>query len=332
MKEKLLTLILTCLITLTFGTSCSNGLESNFEDISSNTISTTSETRQTTNDVTRDDDSDPTSDDLNDPQIDILTDDDRQRDDISQAFSNLDIPQDKLILLARGIFNSMLAVRQKYLISDNIALTVMVMRYIAEIGEFEIGYNDLKTSLQGFLEIANTTLSNDIWDVVNQLKKIKFGTAKGKFYVQLFTKNDKKLVYRIDEPMGDDILETLEIKNKTMIYFEDINTDEKKKEMSAFVKKKIKPIFFLPSSWFKKLNQVHEGIKQNIDIYLNAEDSKFMAVKVTAKDSKICLKSRKIKLRELYAMPGIKDGESPIPSIIFKGKTGLFSLKASIDQ
>ncbi len=255
------------------------------------------------------------------------------QEEIGRAFSNLNIPQEKLIVLARGIFKVMDAVTEKYLIADNISLTVFVLRYLAEIGEYEIVFNEIKSSLEGFLKLAETELSKEVWNSVQQIEKLRFGKKKNKYFVQLFTKNKESLFYNINEPLGDDILKSLEIQNKTTIYFEDINTEKEKESLVRFIKRKVTPLFFLPGKWFKKLNQVHSGIPKNIESYIAQEDLGLIPLKVTARRTKIHLKSRSIKLKRLYAMPSFKDrNDKPLPSVIIKGKTSLLPLKISIDR
>ena len=255
------------------------------------------------------------------------------QEEVTRAFSNINIPDNKLESLGLGIFTAIKSVSNTYPIADNITLTLLILRYLAEIGDYVVNYKDLKKTISGFLKLADFEMSESVWDLIHQVKKLKFGKSReNRTFVQVYTKNAGPLIYSINEPMGDDTIKTLELQNKTRLYFKDIKAVKPKESLIEFAVNKTSPFFLFPGHWFKKLNQVHKDIPKAIKFYVHNATKGKMPVKVEAKKAMINLESRKIEIKKLFVLPGISRNGQRLPSILFKGKTGFFSIRASIDQ
>ncbi|MCO4792610.1 MAG: hypothetical protein KC493_02770 [Bacteriovoracaceae bacterium] len=255
-------------------------------------------------------------------------------DDQTTAYTNLQLTDEQYKKLARGIFNVINGMSEKFFVSDSVGLSFYIFRYLSEIGEYEIVYKDMITLIDGFLKLAEYKLDDDVWSIVHQIRKLKFGKKNGKFWVKIFAKDKKNGIrYNIDSDMGGNKVKYLTISNGAEATFADIKTTDEKKNMIKFVKKKVRFLLMGLSS----INQVHEGIARNIQFHLSQENpvipikAEFSGMKVRVVTKSI-FKTIDFKLRKAYSIPGLKDGDSPLPSVVLLLKEKLMPLKISIDQ
>lgn len=255
-------------------------------------------------------------------------------DDQTTAYTDLQLTDEQYERLARGIFGVINNMSEKYFVSDSIGLTFYIFRYLSEIGEYEIVYKDIVTLINGFLKLAEYELSEDVWTIIHQIRKLKFGKKSGKFWVKIYAKDEKNgIIYQINEDMSGNLVKYMKIKDGAEITFEDIETKKQKRGLLKFLREKVRFIGFRLSA----INQVFTGIPKNIEFHMNKESiitpvkAEFKGVNVMIKTTSI-FKHIDFKLKEAYSVPGFKDGEEPLPTTVLLFKEKLMPLKVSIDQ
>lgn len=268
---------------------------------------------------------------INGDNTDIIEDED---DDQTTAYTDLQLTDEQYERLARGIFNVINNMSEKYFVSDSISLTFYILRYLSEIGEYEIVYKDIVTLINGFLKLAEYELSEDVWDIIHQIRKLKFGKKSGKHWVKIYAKDEKKgILYNINEDMSGNLVKHMTIQNGAEATFEDVVSKSQKKSLLKFLKEKVRFIGFRLSA----INQVFSGIPKNIEFHMNKESiitpvkAEFKGINVLIKTDSI-FKHIDFKLKKAYSVPGFKDGEDPLPSTVLYFKEKLMPLKVSIDQ
>ena len=259
---------------------------------------------------------------------------DNDGDDQTTAYTDLQLTDEQYEKLARGIFGVINNMSEKYFVSDSIVLTFYILIYLSEIGEYEIVHKDIVTLINGFLKLADYQLSEDVWTIINQIRKLKFGKKSGKFWVKIFAKDEKNgILYLINQNVSGNQVKHMNIQNGAELTFEDINTKAEKRGLLKFLKEKVRFVGFNISS----INQVFSGIPKNIEFHMNKE-SIITPLRVEFKGINVLIKTDSIfkhidfKLKEAYSVPGFKDGEEPLPTTVLYFKEKLMPLKVSIDQ
>lgn len=255
-------------------------------------------------------------------------------DDQTTAFSDLQLTDEEYKRLAKGIFNVINGMSEEFFISDSIGLSFYIFRYLSEIGEYEIVYKDIVALINGFLKLAEYKLDEEVWSIIHQIRKLKFGKRNGKFWVKIYSRDEEKgIVYNIDKDMNGNQVKFLHLKNGAEAFFTDVDSRKSKKELLTFIKSKVRFLLMGISS----INQVHEGISRNIDFHLNQE-SMITPIKAEFKDITVrvvtdsIFKTIDFKLKKAFATPRLSDGENPLPSVVLYMKEKMMPLKVSIDQ
>lgn len=251
------------------------------------------------------------------------------RDRLTRSFTSMNLSDDVIRDMARRILELKDLKPGKYPISGNISLTLVMIKYMAELGDFEVGARDIGVILKGFGDLAGEKFSEPIWDVIRQIKKVRLGTQNGRAFVKLFTKSGGRLIYRVFEPMDGDILETVQMNNQDTIWLDPIDSMIEKNDIMKFLNAKETFLGFE----IGKLNQIHPGIKPNMWYHLDRMDLSYPNLRISAASAFIKTRKRKVDLMNMYVFPGLEDGSGkPLPSVVIRGKTGMFKLKMSIDQ
>ena len=126
-----------------------------------------------------------------------------------------------------------------------------------------------------------------------------------------------------------DILETVQMSNEDTIWLDPINSVVEKNDIMKFLNTKETFLGFE----LGKLNQIHKGIKPNMWYHLERNDVSYPNLKISASSAFIKTRKRKVDLLNMYAFPGLQDATGQaLPSVVIRGKTGMFKVKMSIDQ
>lgn len=251
------------------------------------------------------------------------------RDRLTRSFTDMNLSDETITEMARRILELTDMKPGKFPIAGNITLTLVMIKYMAELGDFEVGARDLGVILKGFADLAGEDFSEPIWDVVRQVKKVRVGTHRGRAFLQIFTKGGGRLIYRVFEPMDGDILETVQMNNKDTIWLDPLDSWTEKNDLMKFLNAKETFLGFE----IGKLNQIHKSIKPNMWNHLERNDVSYPNLRITASSAFIKTRKRKVDLLNMYVFPGLEDASSkPLPSVVIRGKTGMFKLKMSIDQ
>jgi len=255
-------------------------------------------------------------------------------DDQTTAYTDLQLTDEQYERLARGIFGVINNMSEKYFVSDSIGLTFYIFRYLAEIGEYEIVYKDIVTLINGFLKLAEYELSEDVWNIIHQIRKLKFGQKSGKYWVKIYAKDiENGIVYQINEDMNGNLVKHMVVNDGAEITFEDVKKKGQRKGLLKFLKEKVRFMGFRLSA----INQVFSDIPKNIEFHMNKESiitpvkAEFKGINVLIKTTSI-FKNIDFKLKKAYSVPGFKDGEEPLPTTVLLFKEKLMPLKVSIDQ
>jgi hypothetical protein len=256
--------------------------------------------------------------------------------------SGLELTNDQFTKLSKGIQSVADTITDEYLVSDSLSLTFYVLKYFAEIGEYEIEGDEIIRLAKGFLKLSKKSLPYEIWHIIKQMNKLKFGKKKGQDYVQIFSKNKFGIIYKINEYLAAEdgekgtLLKHVLITNGAEFYFKYIKTSKQSLALSQYVRDQANPLA-LPTNWFKQLNRINHSFKKNILFYLNLDSNIFpLAIKMRGVSFEIItnsiFKKLNFEIKEAYALPGMTDGERSLPSTIFQGNAKLINLKLTIDQ
>lgn len=292
------------------------------------------------------DDNETGGNDGNPPQVregeneseDIVDDHtgDEREDGGSRAFEVLDLSDEELRVIAQNIFNLMKSISEEYYISDGLTLTTYILRYMAEIGEYELAYKELMALVKGFENLQGKEFDEEIYVVLEQIRKIKFGTRNGKYFAKFFSKSEKGIRYDIfqkneeDEDSSLTEIKYLVIEDGAEFYFDEVDKPKEKQELVKWVKKEYK---------FKLFGKYmfHEDIPKYINGYFDLE-TPANAMKVEYKDvwvkvgTSTFFKDMKLKFKDGYVLPGFRKGEKPIPSFLLRLQAKLVKVKTSVDQ
>ena len=240
--------------------------------------------------------------------------------------------------VAKQIFLVKEAMSEEFSVGDGLSFTLYILRYLAEVGEYELNNEDIVQLVNAFEKISGEELDVTVKDVIAGIKKIEFGKKENTYFVKIHTINKKGIIIPINEKSDDgkiDEIRYARIKNKAKIKFTDVVTKFQKNEIKRFLTEKM-TIPLLSESWLPPLNQLHKDVDHDISNYLR--DTKIMPLRITMKGifikvkTKTVLKNMDFYIRKVYTLAGrTKDG-APIPSFIMRMRAGFVNVKISIDQ
>ena len=288
-------------------------------------------------DTLPEDDTEPTNPDTENEE------NSEEGEDRTVSFGELGLDQEQLKIVAKNIFNVSNAMTDIYSVSDGLTLTMYILRYMAEIGEFEIVYKDIMSLVRAFEKLQGEPINPKVIAVIEQIRKIKFGKKKGMYYARLYAKKRTTgIIIPINEKTDDpdsDIkeIEKVVVRSGAELYFDEVTTNEEKTIVRKFLKTPVK-LLGVFRSIAKSLNQIHPKIVDNIDEYLELEEHPAPPMRIEMDGIKVVVdtttvfKTIHFHFQEAYALPGIKEGEAPVPSFILGARAKLLGLKVSIDQ
>tara|TARA_R110002072_G_scaffold276051_1_gene437617 strand:+ start:382166 stop:383086 length:921 start_codon:yes stop_codon:yes gene_type:complete len=259
------------------------------------------------------------------------------------TLGEIGINEEDLKNVAKSIFNVSNAMSEKYSISDGLTLTMYILRYLSEIGEYELAHKDMMKLVRAFEKLSEERVEPEVEAVLQQIEKITFGRLNGRIHVT-FNAIDKKRgmvipINEVEEDESSSVKEIIEVvaEDGMSLTFDDIDTEEEKVWARNFAKRPVK-ILGIFKKIAESLYQVHPKIKDNLDEYLELEEVPAPALKIEMDniyvkvDTRTVFKKIDFKFNEALALPGIKENGEPVPSFILGAKAKLLKLKISVDQ
>jgi hypothetical protein len=258
------------------------------------------------------------------------------------SFGDLQMDQEQIKKVAENIFRVVKSMTEEHPVSDGLTLTAYILRYMAEIGEYELVQKDMMTLVRSFEQMRGQKVDDVVDAALAQVRKLQFGTRKGKLWVKAFAHDKKRgIVVPINSPgeAGSDVQEIVEavIKDGAELSFIDADKEVERRLIATFVKEKVR-LLGVFASIVESLNQIHPALQSSIDAYLASPDKPVAPMRMEFKDVEVLVKTStmfndiKFKFYEGVTLPGIRmDGEA-VPSFVLGAKSGLLKLKVSIDQ
>ena len=238
--------------------------------------------------------------------------------------------------VADKMFKLKQALMGTYELADEITLGLYILRYLTDLGTFSVGNEEISQLIKSLESLNGEEFDPDFKELLKGIKRVLFSERRGVKYVKIYTKSDKGIVVPLNRTMAEGSVKEikyLKIKDKTTIYFNDIDSKKEKNKFKSFIKTKARYFFVAHAA----LNQIHPQIKSNIDNYVLRENQvpplrmKIKGVYVRVNTSTI-FGQMDFFLKELYSLPGFSNGEAGLPSLVGLAKDGLIKIKISLDQ
>ena len=256
-------------------------------------------------------------------------------DDESTAFGILDLSDAELRIIAENIFNLTKSISEEFYISDGLSLATYILRYMAEIGEYELVYKDMMALVKAFEKLQDKPYDENIYLILEQIRKLQFGTRKGKLFVKFFSKAEEGIIYNIDTKNEEEDsslkeIKYVTIKNGAELYFDEVDTKEEREELVKWVKKEYRIKTF---GKYMFHTDIPKYIESYFDLETPANAMKIEYVDVVVKvGTDTFFKDMDLKFKDGYVLPGFRKGEKPIPSFLLRLGAKLVKVKTSIDQ
>lgn len=256
-------------------------------------------------------------------------------DDESTAFGVLDLTDAELRTIAENIFNLTKSISEEFYISDGLSLATYILRYMAEIGEYELVYKDMMALVKAFEKLQDKPYDENIYLILEQIRKLQFGTRKGKLFVKFFSKAEEGIIYNIDTKNEEEDsslkeIKYVTIKNGAELYFDEVDTKEEREELVKWVKKEYRIKTF---GKYMFHTDIPKYIESYFDLETPANAMKIEYVDVVVKvGTDTFFKDMDLKFKDGYVLPGFRKGEKPIPSFLLRLGAKLVKVKTSIDQ
>lgn len=241
--------------------------------------------------------------------------------------------------VAKQIFLVKEAMSDEFSVGDGLTFTLYILRYLAEVGEYELSNADIVQLVAAFEKISGEKLNDAVNETIAQIKTLEFGIKDKKYFVKIIAKNKKEgIIIPINELSEDDKIEEIryaKIKNKAKITFTDVDSKSEKAEITRFLTEFVS-LPLVSESWLPPLNQMHPDLKHDIKNYL--EETKIIPLRIRMKGifvkvkTNTILKNMDFYIRRVYTLPGRKKDDRPIPSFVTRARAGVINVKISIDQ
>lgn len=228
---------------------------------------------------------------------------------------------------------------EEFRMSDSLNSLVYSLMFLSELGEFELSQDEIKQIAKSVYIQKGDLFSEVIMPWISKIDRLNFGLKDGNPLVTIYTINKKEIVYPINEslasPDGKKGLKVnnLHINNGATI---SLYYGHNKKQLVKLVRKE-NTLKHVPLTWYQLLNQISEGVRKNIRLYLNfpkrpipvLTNMSGISVSMTPPD---ILKETQVTLKRGIFIPGLSDGDKRHSSAILSGKGSLISFNISIDQ
>lgn len=246
--------------------------------------------------------------------------------------------------VARVLFKLSRNISDEFAIGDGLSMVMYVLRFMAQIGEYEFVQKDLKALISSFENLLGEPFDPEVWVVVEQIRKLQFVRHKGKLAVKLFALDEENGVTVMMNTPGEpgsamEEIEFVRLKHGSRISFEDAESLKDMSKVKDLVKDRFKILGFI-GLVEGDMNLVHPRLVDAIDLHLRREkdelikplfinfDDAFVRVKTST-----ILKNIDFKFKEGVCIPGVKTIEgASAPSFLLTAKAGLLKMKTTIDQ
>jgi len=237
--------------------------------------------------------------------------------------------------VAENMFKVKQALTGKYSLADNITLGMYVLRYLADLGTYEVANEDIMALLASLEQLTGEPFDPAFKEMMGKVAKIYFGRREDRPYVRIYSFAEDGIKVALNRPGTGSVktIKYLMIKNKAKIYFSDMADKKASDDVKNFIKSKNR-FLFIP---IKALNQVHSGVVDHIKTYLNAQrpvaplQIEVKGVFVSVSTSTI-FKDIDFYLKKAVMLPGITDGKVGLPPFVAEARGKLIKVKISIDQ
>lgn len=247
--------------------------------------------------------------------------------------------------VAKNILYVANAMTDEFYVADGLTLAMYILRYFAEIGEYELAHKDIMILVNAFEKLTGRTIGEEVHSILEQIRKIRFGKREGKYFSQFFAQNPVKgIVINIDQVSEDPNsslrrIDRVKILDGATLDFDEIDTSSEKKEVREFIKTPIKILGVIDADSIRDaLYQIHPAIIDTIDDYLVVADGQIPALKIGMQgidvrvETSTIFKDITFDFQKAYAFPSMKNEQGNIPTFVLGGKAKLLNLKVSIDQ
>jgi|GEM_PF-1791312 len=261
----------------------------------------------------------------------------------TQIFGEVGLNNEQMRKVAKNILMVANAITEEYEVADGLNLVMYVLRYFAEIGEYELAQKDILILVRAFEKLSDTKIEEEVEAILLQISKIRFGKKEGKYFSQIYSlRPSEGVIIPINEASEDPNSSVKEIKEVVImegatLTFDEVDTANDKKVVKEFIKKRVKVLGVI-DALASSLNQIHPGIIENIDDYLEREDILTPALIIGMDGIYVdvvtdtILKDIQFDFNQAVTLPKITEDGNPLPSFVFGAKAKLLNLKVSVDQ
>lgn len=235
------------------------------------------------------------------------------------------------------------AMTDEFYVADGLTLSMYILRYLAEIGEYEISYKDIMVLVNAFEKLSGRSVGEDVLGVLEQVRKIRFGKKDGQYFSQFFAKNPARgIIINIDEPGSDPNgslkrIDKVTVLDGSVLSFNEVDTESEKKHVREFIKTPIK-ILGVIEAIVNALYQIHPGIIDTVDDYLQWTEYPAPPMMIDMQGISVDVETTTLfgdinfKFNRAYAFPAMKNAQGNVPTFVLDGKAKLLRLKVSVDQ
>lgn len=246
--------------------------------------------------------------------------------------------------VARILFMLSRNISDDFAVSDGLSMVMYVLRYMAQIGEYEFVQRDIRALIISFENLLGEPFDPSVWSVVDQIRKLQFTRHKGKLSVKIFALDEEHGVTVMLNAQGEEgssmkEIEFVRMKHEAILSFEDADDLGDHNRVRDLVKKRYR-IFGFIGAVEDEMNLVHPRLVDAIDMHLRQEtDELIKPLFVTFTDTFVrvhtttVFKGIDFKFKDAVCIPGVKTlrGE-PAPSFLVTAKAGVLKMKTTIDQ
>tara|TARA_R110000868_G_scaffold38661_7_gene135140 strand:+ start:4260 stop:5168 length:909 start_codon:yes stop_codon:yes gene_type:complete len=246
--------------------------------------------------------------------------------------------------VARVLFMLSRNISDEFAVGDGLSMVMYVLRYMAQIGEYEFVQRDMKALIASFENLLGEPFDPEVWSVVEQIRKLQFARHKGQLSVKIFAMNEETGVTVMMNAPGEPgsalkEIEFVRLKHGSRVSFSDAESSKDHAHVKDLVKDRFKILGFI-GLVEDDMNLIHPSLVDAIDLHLRREkddlikplfidfDDAFVRVHTST-----ILKTIDFKFKEGVCIPGVKTIEgTSAPSFLLTAKAGLLKLKTTVDQ
>lgn len=261
----------------------------------------------------------------------------------TNIYGQVGLSSEQMVDVAKHIYHVANAMDDKYAVADGLTLTMYVLRNMAEIGEYEIGQQDILILIDAFEKLGKMKMDPQVIDIIKQIKKIRFGRKSGDLFAQIFSIYPERGVEIPVNQTSDDPNSSLKeiikvvIEDGASVSFQDITKTEQIRNAVDFIKTPVK-ILGTFESLVSELNQFQKGVSDQIDQYFMRDDLLAPPLWVNmdhiyvAVDTTTVFKEINFNFNHALVLPGMSNKEGRLSSFFLGAKAKLLNLKVSVDQ